>query len=206
MNVSRQIGWSNESNLLYQILKQLTRLTAVIFGLKPKYKVFTALLTQNGGDGPLTTLSGALTVGVTYKLGTIQGNDDFTNVGAPTNEFGISFVATGTTPANWESQTELEYNTGAPTAIVLENTIGNIWFTYLTFGIYSVNSNNLFIENKTAIDIDAFGENAVYFAVGSFIVNETIFTESMFNIYTARGGGSRDEVLQKNRLEIRVYN
>jgi hypothetical protein len=54
--VSRQIGWSNESNLLYQILKQLNKLTSVLFGLKeaatPKYKVYTVLLSQNGGANP----------------------------------------------------------------------------------------------------------------------------------------------------------
>ncbi|MFY7938048.1 MAG: hypothetical protein ACOVOQ_11770 [Flavobacterium sp.] len=117
------------------------------------YKVFTALLTQNGGNEALTTLSGQLTVGVTYKLGTIQGNDDFTNVGAPANEFGISFVATGTTPANWESETELEYNTGAPVATVLENTIGNIWFTYYGIGSYRCESDNLFTIDKTTVFI-----------------------------------------------------
>jgi hypothetical protein len=51
-SVSRQIGWSQESNLLYQILKQLTRLTSVIFKLNPKYKVYTALLSQEGGAAP----------------------------------------------------------------------------------------------------------------------------------------------------------
>lgn len=35
-NVSRQIGWSNESNLLYQILNQLIRLTKVVFSSAPK--------------------------------------------------------------------------------------------------------------------------------------------------------------------------
>jgi hypothetical protein len=32
--ISRQIGWSQESNLLYQILNQLNKLTSVLFGLK----------------------------------------------------------------------------------------------------------------------------------------------------------------------------
>jgi hypothetical protein len=54
--ISRQIGWSQESNLLYQILKQLNKLTSILFGLKPKYKVYTALLTQSGGDN-VTSIS-----------------------------------------------------------------------------------------------------------------------------------------------------
>jgi hypothetical protein len=56
MNVSRQIGWSQESNLLYQILKQLNKLTSIMFDLKPKYKVYTALLTQTGTDAPVATV------------------------------------------------------------------------------------------------------------------------------------------------------
>jgi len=57
---NRQIGWSQESNLLWQILKQINKLTSVIFGLKeaatPKYKVYTALLTQTGTDAPVATV------------------------------------------------------------------------------------------------------------------------------------------------------
>ena len=56
MNVSRQIGWSNESNLLYQILKQITRLTSVVFGLKPKYKEYTAIYSQDN-DGTVTVIA-----------------------------------------------------------------------------------------------------------------------------------------------------
>lgn len=63
MNVSRQIGWSNESNLLYQILKQITRLTSVVFGLKPKYKVYTALVFQNGIESPPQAIELENTIG-----------------------------------------------------------------------------------------------------------------------------------------------
>jgi hypothetical protein len=60
MNVSRQIGWGNESNLLYQILKQLNKLTSALFSLKeaatPNYKVYTALLTQTGTSAPVATV------------------------------------------------------------------------------------------------------------------------------------------------------
>jgi len=54
--ISRQIGWSQESNLLYQILNQLNKLTSVLFGLKPTYKVYTALLSQAGEDAPVPTV------------------------------------------------------------------------------------------------------------------------------------------------------
>lgn len=152
MNISRQIGWGTESNLLYQILKQITRLTSIMFSLKPKYKVFTALLTQSGGDDPQSGNGFTLTIGVTYEIGNNSGGADFTIVGAPNNEIGTKFIATGTTP-NWGNDVaDLSYNTGAPVAIVLENTIGNVWFTYTSPGVYYLNSDNLFIDGKTFIN------------------------------------------------------
>jgi hypothetical protein len=45
--ISKQIGWSQESNLLYEILKKLTSITSQIAGAKP-YKVYSALITDNG--------------------------------------------------------------------------------------------------------------------------------------------------------------
>jgi hypothetical protein len=207
-SVSRQIGWSQESNLLYQILNQITKLTAVVFALKPKYKVYTALLTQTGSDDPQSLDgSGTLTIGVTYK---IESNDsdtvDFTNVGAPNNNEGTYFIATGTTPNSWgdNSDGQLIYNNGAPVAIVLENTIGNIWFEYRNAGEYRVNSNSLFTEDKTAVDIDAFSWSNI--SNYSFITNETLFPENYFNITSTISGAPNDDLLVKNRLEIKVYN
>ena len=56
------------------------------------YKVYTALLTQTGGDDPQTISAGTLVVGVTYEITNYQSDDDFTNVGAPLNETGVKFV------------------------------------------------------------------------------------------------------------------
>lgn len=176
--------------------------------IDPKYKVFTALLTQSGGDNDTEVTSGDLTIGVTYRIN-VDGTDaDFTNVGAPNNNLDTSFIATGTTPNSWGTNGSLRFNSGAPVVTVLENTIGNIWFTYISTGIYSVNSNNLFIEDKTTIDIDNFGANAVNLENNPFYIgNETIIiAESQFNIFTSRVPDYRDDVLQKNRIEIRVYN
>jgi len=65
---AKQIGWSNESNLLWYILKQLNKLTSVIFNLKPKYKVYTALLTQSGINAPVATvLENTLGATITYS-------------------------------------------------------------------------------------------------------------------------------------------
>lgn len=171
-----------------------------------KYKVYTALLTQSGGDNQQNITSGILTKGVTYRIG--SGDGDYSNVGAPNNNESTYFVATADAePTTWGSL-GLTYNTGAPVATVLENTIGNIWFTFENTGIYSVNSNNLFIEDKTTIDIDNFGGNAINMENTPFYIgNETIINaETQFYIFTTRPPDYRNDVLQKNRLEIRVYN
>jgi hypothetical protein len=119
--------------------------------LRP-YKVYTALLTQTGGDNDTEVTSGDLTIGVTYRIN-VDGTDaDFTNVGAPNNNLNTSFVATDTTPNSWGTNGSLRFNSGAPVVTVLENTIGNIWFIYGNTGKYVLNSDNLFINNKTFIN------------------------------------------------------
>lgn len=149
--ISKQIGWSTESNLLWEILRQLSRLGGVLSNLvkntTPKYKVFSALVTQSGGDNPqfnINTDNGNLVIGVTYEIANYAVGDDFTNIGALSNTNGVSFIATGTTAASWSGSSELNYNTGAPIVKVLENTVGNIWFTYQSIGTYYINSINLF--------------------------------------------------------------
>jgi len=112
------------------------------------YKVFTALLTQGGGYDQISINGGDLTIGVTYFIDDPAGGD-WTNVGAPNNDTGTYFIATGTTPNAWDDGT-LFYNTGAPVATVLENTIGNVWFVYDAIGRYILASNELFVDNKTA--------------------------------------------------------
>ena len=113
------------------------------------YKVFTALLTQDGESDPYNIGSVDLIIGATYLIQDDSGDADFTNVGAPNNNVGTFFVATETTPNSWGSYGTLRYDGGAPVATVLENTIGNIWFTYESIGTYNIMSNALFTNNKT---------------------------------------------------------
>jgi hypothetical protein len=51
--------------------------------------------------------SGTLTVGETYRIDTYVTGDDFTNVGAASNESGVEFEATGTTPTTWTNESSL---------------------------------------------------------------------------------------------------
>jgi hypothetical protein len=124
-------------------------------------------------------------------------------VGAPNNNTGTSFVATGTTPNAWNDGT-LTYNTGAPVATILENTIGNIWFAYDTFGNYSVKSSNLFLENKTTLSINLMGDDLGNgFLCLSYIQN----TEKLGIVTGTELDGAQDNVLiWKTPIEIRVYN
>lgn len=123
------------------------------------YKVYTALLTQVGGDNPqtltfdLTEPIPTIVTGVTYEITQVGPNIDFTTIGSPDNNVGTKFVATGTNPGSGDSSTPstLSFNTGAPTVTVLENTIGNIWCVFEEDSRYTIKSNGLFTQNKSIL-------------------------------------------------------
>ncbi|NDB81367.1 MAG: hypothetical protein EB127_01265 [Alphaproteobacteria bacterium] len=201
--LSKQIGWSNESNLLWEILKKLNRLAGIIGGLKPKYKVFTALVSQDGNRGPDSLSNVPLTIGVTYEITSPGEGNDWTVVGAPNNNLGTSFIATGTNPI-WGIDGELSFETGAPVATVLENTIGNIWFKYNNVGEYVLNSNNLFTVDKTMIIGSTYyydGETTIL--LSSYYGDNT---DSSILLKSTNLGELTNSALYQSSLEIRVYN
>jgi hypothetical protein len=173
------------------------------------YKVYTALLTQSGGDDTVGLNSGNLTIGVTYEIAYVgRENFDFTNVGAPNNNIGTKFVATGITPASWGTGGSIDdllgYNTGAPVVTVLENTIGDIWFTYNSVGIYDINSNSLFTKDKTYLpspNID----------ISSIIGSEKFLfsgfnSENILTLNNTDSSFTSNDNMGRGYLEIRVYN
>jgi hypothetical protein len=206
---SRQIGLGTESNLLWQILKQLTRLTSIMFSLKPNYKVYTALVTQTGVDNGSSIDTGAVTKGVSYRLSAVSNASDFSNVGGPAAGFAVDdmyFVATDNlTPINYGGGT-LYYNTGAPIVIAeLENTLGNIWFVYDNVGSFLCKSTELFTENKTYSTIgnpanccstDPFGGINISYADTN---NLSIFSWKNLDALAV-------DQLYLTTIEIRVYN
>jgi hypothetical protein len=143
-----------------------------------------------------------LTIGVTYVIDNAIG--DFTNVGAPNNNFGTSFIATGTTPASW-SGGNLEYNSGAPVATVLENTIGNIWFTYNGQGLYLINSDELFLNGKTFFTIT---NTTNPLDVGNVVIYMYVNSVDNINMGAAvfPSGDGIDSVMTATPIEIRIYN
>jgi hypothetical protein len=178
---------------------------------EPAYKVYTALLTQSGGDNPLSIDTGLLTIGVTYMIATSFTGDDFSNVGGPKITFddeglGTYFIATGTTPANWTNETEFEYNTGAPVVTVLENTIGNVWFTYQVVGSYVVNSDGLFTYNKTIGFITYNNCCTTGLIDKPFLALNSIAGVDYVGVSSALDGIDSDDVIKNTPIEIRVYN
>ena len=226
---SRQIGWGTEENLLWEISKQIERLTCVTAGgcgaitttttstvapttttttTLPVYRVFTALLTQSGEDSPTLVIDLPLVPGITYEIIDNDGSTaDFTNVGAPNNNVGTFFVATGSTPNSWGDNLlgQLQFNAGAPVVDILENTIGNIWFTFEADGVYSMQSNGLFSSYKTVGFI-------TYNDGGSTGLNDnpafSIYPNNDYNIYvnSALNGITSNDVLFYAPFEIKVYN
>ena len=168
------------------------------------YKVYTALLTQSGGDDPLSIIDTNLQIGVTYTIDGIGFNTDFTNVGAPNNLDGTSFIATGTTPNNWDG-CYLLYNTGAPVATVLENTIGNIWFTYGAVGYYIASSSpeSLFPVGKTVCFLGSVGDDA---SAPSYGFLRLVGTDQCRILTQDSTSVDSNGVLNKTPIEIRVYN
>ena len=172
----------------------------------PAYKVYTALVTQNGLNDPLSINTGTLTLGVTYLINDSVVDMDFTNVGAPNNNLGTYFVATGTTPV-WGTNPLglglLIFDTGAPVVTVLENTIGNIWFTYDLVGFYGINSNKLFTNNKTI----GFVNNSLFPDEGFTYINNTggninlVTISTLDYVFSPTNAG-----LLNTPIEIRVYN
>jgi len=193
-----KVGFNKRGDLYQNYAMSVEDFTAAVVPT-PTYKVYTALLTQSGGDDTQVIFNEDLTIGVTYLIsydGEI-GEWDFTNVGAPNNLSGTYFVATGTTPNSWGG-IGLLYNTGAPVVTVLENTIGNIYWTYSDVGYYLANLNGAFTEGKT---IAFFGaQQSTGDEIGGY--PESI---NYYAVYSWFEGVANDGTSERP-IEIRVYN
>ena len=91
--------------------------------------------------------------------------------------------------------------TNAPTATVLENTLGTVNFTRSSTGVYFVNSSGLFTADKTFVIMGA-GTNAAY----TNAIN--LINSSTFSIVTKVSStqADADSANTKVAFEIRVYN
>ena len=169
----------------------------------PPYKVYTALLTQSGGDNPQISYGDEnISLGVTYTITANPNNYDLTIYGALNNNVGTSFASTVTINLPYDGSLVLSSNSGAPVVTVLENTIGNIWFIYQNIGTYEVISDALFIADKTTCitSQSAYNDTGVTFIYRDnvnliYIETSDFFTQTFAN-----------DILAGTMLEIRVYN
>jgi hypothetical protein len=104
-------------------------------------------------------------------------------------------AGTYTPPYKVYSALVSQSGTNAPTAIVLENTIGAITFGYSSIGFYTIISDNLFIEDKTWTTP---GYNDVT------LLDISIFRANTNTLWLQVGSGN--DSLFKTSIEIRVYN
>lgn len=106
---------------------------------------------------------------------------------------------------NYKSYVALisQSGTAAPTAIVLENTLGEVTFTYVSLGNYEIVTSGLFTANKTFISIpnSRLGTNFVYQVDTNTLrlFCRDITSETPFIPYL-------NNALNKTSIEIRVYN
>ena len=208
---TQKILTSNEAvNTTYggsQALKELNTwytMEDISNTVKP-YEVFTALLTQSGGDNAVGVSGeeGIINIGVTYLINENPNNDDLTIYGALNNEVGTYFIANQTGILNYTDSLMLLYDTGAPVATVLENTIGNVWFTYADIGSYNFNSNGLFIENKTIYFVTpSYSDD--YNIIGIGYGNTNVVQITTINVSNLTQ--SANSLLSNTPIEIRVYN
>lgn len=174
------------------------------------YKSYIALISQDGSgsSNPGSLSSGNLTVGVSYEITNYQIGDDFTNVGASSNANGVKFMATGTTPNVWTNSSQLSYDFSFPTAVVLENTVGNISFYRDSKGLYVGSCVGAFTADKSVI---LFGTNTAYGGGKRLVFGSVFIDVNTFHLYIGEEttlGSSRDlkDGLTNSYLEIRVYN
>jgi hypothetical protein len=186
----------------------------------PAYTVFTALVKQEGDTQSTGTKTGGdeLSLGVTYYISDNSANVDLTVFGAPNNDAGTYFICTtaGSLPLT-VAVLELTYGTITPTATILENTIGNIYFDYTAEGIYSIKSDYLFTLDKTFINGTSLANYSVF---NQFVVvgdgTNPGFRGYYFNqdsaeaviLNTLKQATEFDDDIINNPIciEIRVYN
>ena len=205
------IGFSDSVNLTERRSASVNAETAVytIDDIRG-YKVYTALLTQSGEEEELSQASGAVEQGVSYFIGTPKPGSgwDFSNVGGPIWPDMTPFVAnSNNTPNNYGSAT-LVYNTGAPVVTVLEDNIGNIWFTYEGIGNYNINSNSSenFNSAKTFVILtnNLSGNHGII--EENMALGFECYSNGTITLTTAINDAYLDGVLFNTPIEIRVYN
>lgn len=173
--------------------------------IKP-YKVFTALLSQYGGNYKDNLTEGSqLDFGQSYFIDSNPDNYDLTIYGAPNSNEGTWFICNDPTNPiiGYSDSLLITVDYGAPVVTVLENTIGNVWFSYDAIGSYLMNSSDLFTNNFTfvssptvfaGLDLNGMGYSVKRIDKGSF------------EILSFDSSELANSILDDAPIEVRVYN
>lgn len=168
------------------------------------YKAFSCLLTQTENPSEEGLAEAPLTIGVTYQILHYGSNTgDFTNVGAPNNEDGTRFIATGEEPNSW-GDSVLKWNMGAPVVQVLENDLGNVWFVFKGSGQFAIVSDNASFTNGKTAFIDSTGYQD---GIGVVAISPLELVEDYIEFTTSLSSGPEQKLVYiPTFVEIRVYN
>jgi hypothetical protein len=96
------------------------------------------------------------------------------------------------------------WDSDAPSAIELENTIGTITITRVDTGRYRITSDSLFTEDKTVLFYGSITKRGEYGSDPQLI--STWENTNIISIETLVGGSESNFVIWKTPIEIRVYN
>lgn len=167
------------------------------------YKVYTALLTQNGANSFITIDgSSAFSIGITYEIMANPNDEDLTTIGAPNNNVGTKFVCTvEVDPNTYTTDLELRFDEGTPVLTILENTLDfDIYWQMNNTGYYFAVSNGEFNQLKTHVIIGS--------VVSSTASTKAYrFTDNYVGVRTySTGNTPGNSILSYTPIEIRVYN
>lgn len=167
------------------------------------YKVYTALLTQNGANDFYTiNNTESFVVGFTYEIMANPNDEDLTTIGAPDNNVGTKFVCTvQADPNTYTTDLELRFDKGTPVLTILENTLDfDIYWQMNNTGYYFAVSNGEFNQLKTHVIIGS--------VVSSTASTKAYrFTDNYVGVRTySTGNTPGNSILSYTPIEIRVYN
>ena len=171
-------------------------------------KVYKGLFTQLS---PSTLTSGTLYIGARYTITLYVAGDDFSNIATVEsgiiNTTGCVFIAKGELPTVWSNMSVL-YSDAAPYVKILENTIGDIKWSYIDVGGYqgtlvngfgSLSTNFACPEDQTAcVDSD---KDSAYFLYIQWYTEDSIFILTFDEDLTRV-----DNMLYHKYIEFYVYD
>jgi hypothetical protein len=186
------------------------------------YKVYTALLSQSGGEemsnfswaygGPEPELPN-LEEGKVYVISENNSATDFTICGASSSEADTYFIANGIQP-EWSKPDidgiiSISWNEiGNPEATVLENTVGDIKFIRGSSGLYAAVTSSYFGPNSYISIQNTQVEKADEFSlIASELYNNNtiLISTKLFSLLPEISLENVDDKLYNTPIEIRVY-